>query len=1203
MKKILLIALTLVSFLITGTIGPLPALSQDYHLPVPGVMVHLSQPLELPILRGIKVHPDSPFSFDFILDQGDALPTRGVSPSQRQTPNALKFEATKLIKYFLAGLTIPEKDLWVNLSPYEKERIIPNSFGLTEMGRDLLAEDYMLKQITASLIYPQDGVGKDFWKRVYEEAAQRFHTTDIPINTFNKVWILPEKAVVYENSKVGAAYVVESQLKVMLEEDYLSLSHYSKVTKVSGDISSLGSQILRQIVIPQLTKEVNEGKNFARLRQVYHSLILATWYKKKIKDGILTQVYTDKNKIAGVNNDDPQEKEKIYQRYLKAFKKGVYNYIKEDQDPITQQMVAKKYFSGGATFLRLKNIARFFDQQTVPARIKSLIKNVRTGLIVVAASLSIFSPSFAQSFPQLPASLIQQSKDKAMTGMEKEENEIYDVFKQLAMQEGKPIPNRPDLTNLEEVSDEGEFEDSEPSSFNDESVVDRWKLIYRMAKRSGMPNAVLMANAYRVLIAHKLGYQIPENFYDYIGEKLAQILIKDFSSYTFVQQEFVIRRYLHSIHENKFPDLGAIKKSLGNVRDYSSPKVDTNPYFICIYGAALAHLLLFHLSYRKDAVDIALRYIFHLGESGDALQAQYILQDAEAILLKIDQMMIHVSDEGRIDDLLVHVNRAAGLSEIISLASIYDGTDLQSASAALHVRERLFARRAQVFPLGSIGEDTRILRVMYFAAPVIALGRRSGKSVEDIMEDFSRNFPRFPQEELEKIKMWTANVQAGTFLPHTNEGLLFFHFLLAFYGALNTNTAFEEICKILEWESNWDEAVRQSKARYHELGAQIHQWRLERGMTVRDLVYAIKRVNSRVKPTQLGIADIEKGTNFAREEFIEALPVALGLNEDEVMILNGLMEKSKDTVKSTIKQEPKPTPPVGKEFAVNSEESLLKGLTSMANGTLGHNPINIFPKGDLGSMKPPKRKAAPRAQELPAASVETVPNTIPAETVSPTHEEVNPEDDATIMINPEYTVLLRDKDIDTTMLQNSRRVFIKLLNQFIKNPTAPTYGQTGVWFNRIGESAPYRIYVMLDKQKKTVIILGYGTPASFKDKKKGPRDLDYLKGRFSDFNRSFDQILADPKITLTEFKDELPTKNGNGKKNGGGNPAMTAQKPGGIDLASINKLFQSSSKDGGIKFRIDAAMVQELQKAPGLTVGSITLTPLKSLPQFLGMDQ
>jgi hypothetical protein len=34
----------------------------------------------------------------------------------------LKQESDKLIKYFMATLAIPEKDLWVNLSPYEKDR-------------------------------------------------------------------------------------------------------------------------------------------------------------------------------------------------------------------------------------------------------------------------------------------------------------------------------------------------------------------------------------------------------------------------------------------------------------------------------------------------------------------------------------------------------------------------------------------------------------------------------------------------------------------------------------------------------------------------------------------------------------------------------------------------------------------------------------------------------------------------------------------------------------------------------------------------------------------------------------------------------------------------------------------------------------------------------------------------------------------------
>ncbi|MBF0504688.1 MAG: hypothetical protein HQL14_06245 [Candidatus Omnitrophica bacterium] len=367
MKAPLIHIAILIAFLVNIT-GPMPsARAQEYSLPAPGVMVHLSPPLVPPILKGVKVHPDDPFHFDFILDRGEG----------ELNNDQLRDESSQLIRYFLASLTIPEKDLWVNLSPYEKDRIIPQSFGLTEMGRDLLAEDYMLKQITASLIYPEDNTGQRFWRRIYEEAAKKYGTTDIPVNTFNKVWIVPERAVVYENAKAATAYVVESKLKVMLEQDYLALGKNQMPTRghvpegdvspsplpndaglnmkapqvnngaTREDVNALGSQIVREVIIPELTKEVNENKNFAKLRQVYNSLILATWYKKKIKDSILSQVYADQNKVAGVNIDDPQEKEKIYQQYLQAFKRGVYNYIKEEQDPLTQEVIPRKYFSGG----------------------------------------------------------------------------------------------------------------------------------------------------------------------------------------------------------------------------------------------------------------------------------------------------------------------------------------------------------------------------------------------------------------------------------------------------------------------------------------------------------------------------------------------------------------------------------------------------------------------------------------------------------------------------------------------------------------------------------------------------------------------------------------------------------------------------------------------------------------------------------------
>jgi len=356
--------LIILCFFVTGIMGPNSVFAQEFSLPAPGIMVHLSPPFNPPILKGIKVYPDNPFKFEFILDRGDS----------KLSNDSLKDDSRKLIKYFLASLTIPEKDLWVNLSPYEKDRIIPQSFGLTAMGRDLLAEDYMLKQITASLIYPEDAIGKRFWKRIYEEAEKKFGTTNILINTFNKVWIVPEKAIVYENVKAGTAYVVESKLKVMLEQDYLSLQNHEGIqfslSKVK-DTNLLGNQIVREIVIPQLSKEVNENKNFVQLRQVFNSLILATWYKKKIKDSILAQVYADKNKIKGVEYknsvivSEPLTKafggklrddiELIYSRYLHAFKKGVYNYIKEEPSSLSQQSVPRKYFSGG---MRLTDLAQ-----------------------------------------------------------------------------------------------------------------------------------------------------------------------------------------------------------------------------------------------------------------------------------------------------------------------------------------------------------------------------------------------------------------------------------------------------------------------------------------------------------------------------------------------------------------------------------------------------------------------------------------------------------------------------------------------------------------------------------------------------------------------------------------------------------------------------------------------------------------------------
>ena len=330
----------LFAFLLTGISFPSQLYAQDLLvLPNPGTMITTTPAYVPPMLKGMRVSLEDPFAFDFILDSGN----------DNLDQEALKQEANKLIKYFLASLTIPEKDLWVNLSPYEKDKIITNEFGITEMGRDLLAQDYILKQLTASLIYPEKDLGKEFWNRVYVKARHLYGNKEIPVNTFNKVWILPDKAVVYQNQ--DTVYVLDSHLKVMLEEDYLALAKHSGTQGGQGSehnkAHAIGSEVIREIVLPELEKEVNTGKNFAQLRQVYSSLILAKWYKQNLKASILNRAYSDQKKIAGMEVDDKTVKEKIYQQYLIAFKKGVFNYIKEDRDSITQTVIPRKYFSGG----------------------------------------------------------------------------------------------------------------------------------------------------------------------------------------------------------------------------------------------------------------------------------------------------------------------------------------------------------------------------------------------------------------------------------------------------------------------------------------------------------------------------------------------------------------------------------------------------------------------------------------------------------------------------------------------------------------------------------------------------------------------------------------------------------------------------------------------------------------------------------------
>jgi hypothetical protein len=324
---------------------PLPLRAETFsvpgQLPMPGVMVSPGRPLTPPVLKGMQIDPQKPFQFSFLLDTGNLS----------GQPDDFKDESARLIRYFLAALTVPAGELWVNLSPYDKDRIIPEDFSRTEMGRDLLAQDYLLKQVSASMLHPDSVSGKRFWAEVYRKAYEMYGNTEVPTDVLNRVWVTPAKARIYEDN--GRVIILEARLKVLLDREYRS-SHSQAGEQPAAAETMPDLQmddILREVIVPLLEQAVNEADHFAPLRQIYHSLILARWYKEGLTGSPLNAGYTGQNKVKGIDLAGPDDSKQLYGRYMEAFRKGAFSLIREEVSVDYSEVIARRYFSGGVNFV------------------------------------------------------------------------------------------------------------------------------------------------------------------------------------------------------------------------------------------------------------------------------------------------------------------------------------------------------------------------------------------------------------------------------------------------------------------------------------------------------------------------------------------------------------------------------------------------------------------------------------------------------------------------------------------------------------------------------------------------------------------------------------------------------------------------------------------------------------------------------------
>lgn len=348
-----------------------------------------SPPFQPVTLYGLSVGKDNPWLLNFLFQTGSAPPD----------PSGYVLEQRKLIEYFLTSIAIRAEDQWINLGPGEDHRVCGESFARTRMGRDLVALDLELKRFTAHLLHPETESGREFWRQVLRRAAKAFGSTDVPVATYSRVWLTAVVAKVAvgpapasigrlpgDGSPAQCALVSGSWLKVNCE------SPQGETRPVLGSAAlrrrELSDEVFKELIVPIVEREVNEGKTFATVRQCYRCIILGTFFMQDFAAHPLVRPFIASGNLDALASHftvapdgalrwhpeaqsgpsrllagaDPEsyarDCRRTYERYVELFQDGVAYGVRDEYDPRTRRIVTRSYFSGAFASPLRTSVAR-----------------------------------------------------------------------------------------------------------------------------------------------------------------------------------------------------------------------------------------------------------------------------------------------------------------------------------------------------------------------------------------------------------------------------------------------------------------------------------------------------------------------------------------------------------------------------------------------------------------------------------------------------------------------------------------------------------------------------------------------------------------------------------------------------------------------------------------------------------------------------
>ena len=320
-------------------------------------------------------------NFNFVL--------KTQSSGEKSKAINLKDASALSARSFLTGLSLPNNKFWVNLNPWEPNRITDADLSHTDVGRIMLEADLQMKKDFCKYEDPcKSKIGNKFWKLLgkkhqdlVNDSMKKYpgeiqNGTNVRFAGVTRHWIVPDKIKAYGSG--DEIYIDNSTLNVSSEP----VSEHSYYDIVNQDTSSISKECLEdlnksvkiygnytkeledQLILPLVVRDINSEDAYSELRQVYVSLALAQLCKERENSGkdIFSNLINSIN-LTGLGTNSQWSSNDVWKSYVKSYNEGEYRcwqnntldntYVKDEYIITEMKTESKLYSAGGVDFSRI----------------------------------------------------------------------------------------------------------------------------------------------------------------------------------------------------------------------------------------------------------------------------------------------------------------------------------------------------------------------------------------------------------------------------------------------------------------------------------------------------------------------------------------------------------------------------------------------------------------------------------------------------------------------------------------------------------------------------------------------------------------------------------------------------------------------------------------------------------------------------------